>query len=424
MKKALNVSLAFIMLLSVGCSNKAGILENSDDLDIIGYRDSITDLLNVPIANIDWGGIFNNPISIDSFRIEEVLGDHYFGVKSEFISEQGLISEEVLICSISRQEKPLTYPDDLPQAGIGAASSVALQNQYYFRWSSYGFDVNREYDMKLTRVNGKTGEVTIMDEIKLNTPFIYLCKIDDETFLSYYITRILTEKTENATLSVATIYSVDGTKREIIREIYENDVNGIDSEGIAIERFAMKDCEIYGIGRRLISGEFIFFLYNYCIDGNLIDSTELMEFQNIIGNSGIVEFFLVGDYIIFRDYDYLNYYICLIAEDGVKLLTNGFKDRIFCAVLNNYIFFIETNLDESTALVKENEVPLYIIEVESGNVTAINFPIPLENPYFVDFHSLSSSNILVTYCEGDLYDPQNLVHFILSRENLMTLLPF
>lgn len=66
------------------------------------------------------------------------------------------------------------------------------------------------------------------------------------------------EKIEYATLTVATIYSLDGTKKEIIREIYENDVDWTDSEGTLIERFAVKDGEIYGFGRR-ISGSYKFF---------------------------------------------------------------------------------------------------------------------------------------------------------------------
>lgn len=113
--------------------------------------------------------------------------------------------------------------------------------------------------MKLTRIDCNTGKVEIVDEFKLNSPLIYLCKIDEEHFLSYYVVKAPSKKIEYATLTVATIYSLDGTKKEIIREIYENDVDWTDSEGTLIERFAVKDGEIYGFGRRRISGAYKFF---------------------------------------------------------------------------------------------------------------------------------------------------------------------
>ena len=84
--------------------------------------------------------------------------------------------------------------------------------------------------MKLTRIDCNTGKVEIVDEFKLNSPLIYLCKIDEEHFLSYYVVKAPSKKIEYATLTVATIYSLDGTKKEIIREIYENDVDLTDME--------------------------------------------------------------------------------------------------------------------------------------------------------------------------------------------------
>lgn len=113
--------------------------------------------------------------------------------------------------------------------------------------------------MKLTRIDCSTGKVEVVDEFQLNSPLIYLCKMDEERFLSYYVVKAPSEKNEYATLTVATIYNLDGTKKEIIREKYENDVDWTDSEGTLIERFAVKDGEIYGFGRRRISGAYKFF---------------------------------------------------------------------------------------------------------------------------------------------------------------------
>lgn len=126
-----------------------------------------------------------------------------------------------------------------------------LRTDTYMSGRSYTSQFEEEdgHDMKLTRIDCNTGKVEIVDEFKLNSPLIYLCKIDEEHFLSYYVVKAPSKKIEYATLTVATIYSLDGTKKEIIREIYENDVDWTDSEGTLIERFAVKDGEIYGFGR-------------------------------------------------------------------------------------------------------------------------------------------------------------------------------
>ena len=48
--------------------------------------------------------------------------------------------------------------------------------------------------MKLTRIDCNTGKVEIVDEFKLNSPLIYLCKIDEEHFLSYYVVKAPSKK--------------------------------------------------------------------------------------------------------------------------------------------------------------------------------------------------------------------------------------
>lgn len=155
----------------------------------------------------------------------------------------------------------MIYLDGFPSWQVGSGSYITLKNRYLYEWRSYTSQFEEEYghDMKLTRSECSTGKVEVVDEFQLNPPLIYLCKMDEERFLSYYVVKAPSEKNEYATLTVATIYNLDGTKKEIIREKYENDVDWTDSESTLIERFAVKDGEIYGFGRRRISGAYKFF---------------------------------------------------------------------------------------------------------------------------------------------------------------------
>lgn len=155
----------------------------------------------------------------------------------------------------------MIYLDGFPSWQVGSGSYITLKNRYLYEWRSYTsqFEEDNGHDMKLTRIDCSTGKVEVVDEFQLNPPLIYLCKMDEERFLSYYVVKAPSEKNEYATLTVATIYNLDGTKKEIIREKYENDVDWTDSESTLIERFAVKDGEIYGFGRRRISGAYKFF---------------------------------------------------------------------------------------------------------------------------------------------------------------------
>ena len=211
--------------------------------------------------------------------------------------------------------------------------------------------------MKLTRIDCNTGKVEIVDEFKLNSPLIYLCKIDEEHFLSYYVVKAPSKKIEYATLTVATIYSLDGTKKEIIREIYENDVDWTDSEGTLIERFAVKDGEIYGFGRR-ISGSYKFFLYHYDHNGKLLETEAVPGFENIIGEEQPLDFLLVGDYMVFRTYESLTSYICKRTSNGTESIMKGADGNVSYAIStinsesqnSTYIFFIESNVKDDDTL--------------------------------------------------------------------------
>jgi len=336
------------------------------------------------------------------------------------VEGQGIADKALLVQATNNAETDLTYPENLPGWTVGSGSYVVLQGRYLYEWRSYTSQLEDDnwHDVKLTRIDGDTGKVEVIDEFTLNLPLIYMCKIDEERFLSYYVVQAPSEKTEYSTLTVATLYSCDGTKKEIIREKYENDVSWTDSEGILIERFALKDNEIYGFGRRRISGDYKFFLYHYDKNGKLLGTEAVPGFEKIIEGKQPLELFLVGDYIVYRPYESLTGCICKRTENGIELIKKGndIDGKLFYAISDNYIFFIESNVNGDDTI-REDASPLYAIETESGKIKAVDFPVPLDNPYFVNFQALSNGDLLATYCEGE-YDPLKQVQFLLPGEKV------
>lgn len=375
------------------------------------------DIELLPTRYVDWGNIFDEPIN-GSFEIIDKFGGNYYGFKAE---NNGLIEyKETLISDDLKKEKSLKFPSDLPKWSVGSGSSVTLKNKYLYEWLSYTpqFSPDSTHDMKLTRVDGDTGVVEVIDELESSTPFIYLKEINENSFLSYSVSKVKSDVTDYATLSSASIYYLDGTKKEIISEKYENDVSWSDSAGILIENFAIRDGEICGVGRRRISGQYIFFLYHYDCEGNLLDTHELKGLEEVMGNNQAMELFLVGDYILFRKYEDLTRYIGKITEDGLTIIAEG----IHYAISGQNIFFIESNVDSSTDTIKDEEIPLYSIDTLTDKIVAVNFDVPIECPYFVSLSTLSNGDLLFKYCSNGTYDPMNYTNYVLPIDKVNSLI--
>lgn len=379
-------------------------------------EDVILPKVNVKSTNL--AKEFKN-LNLNNFTIVNAIGNTYYGYKSTY-SDGGINDEFMLIESKSRKEIRLNTPQNITNWSVGSGSMVVLKDKYLYEWKSYTseFSEDTAHDVKLTRIDVENGTVEIVDELECSNPLIYMCQINDTEFLSYSITQGPSDKTEYAVISTAWIYDINGEKKEIINERYENDVNWTDSEGILIERFAVKDGEIFGLGRRLISGKYQFFLYHYDKSGKLINEEALIGFEDIIGSEQMLELYFVGNYIAFRTYESLSTYICKKTDDGIELIMKGTDRQVQYAVTNKYIFFIESNVNVYSGEIEQNDYPLYIIDIQNDKIYATDFSVPLKDPYFVNIQPLSNESLLITYCDNGAYDPLKIKQFVIDEDTV------
>ncbi len=214
------------------------------------------------------------PEALDSIGILEKTDAVFYGSKG-FEVEDGLDYVETVVTLEPYKEIPVKYPEGLAKWSVGSGSRVVMDNRYYYQWNSHNdaFGLGAAHAMKLTRIDLVTGEMTVFDEMELITALIYLYKLDDTHFLSCYSLPVESDKgAQYASVNVATVYGTDGSKKEIIREVYEDDPEWTDSVGRLIECFAVKDGEIYGFGRRRIDSQNVFNLYHYNREGELLDT--------------------------------------------------------------------------------------------------------------------------------------------------------
>lgn len=424
MRKLIYFAICIIMLFSIGCSNNR---TKSIGVSISDFQ--AQDIVMPTIADNKRNNAITLemlPNEMDCIDVFDKVDLNYWGVKSEKNDNQELDSNELLVKLNPYQETSLQYPEKLPEWQVGSGTYAVMKNRYIYEWRSYtaGFDDQQLYDMKLTCLDAETGEVTIIAETQLNTPLVYLCSLDDTHFLSYYVIKTDSTKTEYATLTVAEIYSIDGDKNEIIREKYENDIAWSSSEGILIEIFAIKEGEIYGFGRQLISNEYSFYFYHYSKSGELLDIHKIPDIEKILGDEQPLELCLVGDYIVIRTYESLTTYICKQRENGLEYIAKGSLGSLSYAVSENndipYIFFMEKNVNED-ATIKEKECPLYVLNTNTGEVVYFKIQTSLEKPYFNYLRILSNGDMLISYCESQ-YDPMQMKKFILKKEKMNQLL--
>ena len=421
MKKIFCLLTALLLLCFYGCNRAAEdhSAKNNTYDDIAGKNSEELILPNAMRSNLNLNACFSDLSNNIDLQVIEMLGNYYYGYDTAQ-SANGLVDSYALADNTGEQTA-LQYENGTQNWSVGSGSQIVMQDRYLYEWLCFsqseadGFPL---YDVRLIRTDGQTGKVEIADRVEQASPFIYLCKVDDEHFLSFGTAQAPSNSTEYAVLSTAVLYNVNGENQQIITELFENNENWANSRGTLLEFFAAKDGEIYAYGRKNIEGECHYFLYHYDLSGNLLDTTELKGFDKIIGEEQPIDFHLVGDYIALRTYESLTNAICKIGENGTELIMKGVQNQAQYAVSGQYIVFIENNVDVDSAQIKEGDFPLYVLDTENYRLEAGTFSIPLKNPYFVQLHALSNDSIVLSYCE-ETYDPENVRQFLLDRKNII-----
>lgn len=342
-----------------------------------------------------------------NFTLITPLGENFYGYLTHTAPGEGLTDEFCLIHRKTGEITPLTYPADLPPWTVGSGTYVILRDQYLYEWLSYTAGTGM-HDMKLTRIDGQTGRVEVMDEAVQNNPFIYLCPLGEEEFLAYRICREPGETAEYTTVTTVWHCSASGECTEIIREHYENDVSWADSRGRLLERLTVSDGKILALGRRRIGGEYRFFLYRYTPDGTLTEERPLDGLAEVMGDEQPAVFARVGNCLLIRTYESLALYLCIMEGEAVRLLLADPDGGTLFAYSGTHIFTVGTGETDT----------LRITDASTGEAREVPLSLPCAEPYLVNMLLTPEGDLLLSCAVGGSYNPQNLAHFLLPREVL------
>lgn len=422
-KKIGSFLLAAVLLCLCGCSGGA----QTD----VAYNPTLpakeTDVVTLPAAErcvLPTSDLLHGRLAYD-LQITQALGDRYYGFNT-VQGDGGLLYDYALIDRAGGERFELQYENGTQDWSVGSGAQIVMQERYLYEWLCFaqseanGFPL---YDVRLVRTDGQTGKVEVVDRVEQASPFIYLCKVDDEHFLSFGIAQAPSDSTEYAVLSTAVLYSVNGQKRQIIAERFENDENWANSRGTLLEFFAAKDGEIYAYGRKNIEGECHYLLYHYDLNGNLLDTTELQGFDRVIGEEQPIDFQMNGDYIALRTYESLRTAVCRIGENGAELVMKSADGQVPYAVSGQYLLFMESNVDPYTAQLQGTDFALYVLDTASGKTAAMVFTVPVAEPYFAGLRALDDGTIILDYCES-MFDPENILQFSVNASDLPKIMEY
>lgn len=420
MKKTLCFVLLLLIAFLVGCTNindnntttSNEATQQETTLSTISPKEGVI----LPKVDVELTNLTQKVknVNLDSFTIFDTIGDIYYGCRSKYTNSG--IEDEFMLLNVQTQEEIKTNTPANTKPYVGSGSMVVLEDRYIYEWYAFDFDLaeNGIYDVSLTRIDTQTGNVEIVDVLESKTPLIYMCKIDEKQLLTYRVSQAV----DNWVISEAWIYDVNGCKKQIIRERYKNEEDWTDSEGMLISRFAIKDGEIYGLDRRRVSGEYIFSLYHFDKNGELLSEEAIDGLQEIIGTEQMLDLNLVGDYIAFRTYESFTTYICKKTNNGVKLVMKGQNQQVCYTATNRYIVFIENSVNVYNGQVENEDCPLYIIDAKNDKIYAAEFSTDLNKAYFVSITALSNGGLLFKYCNNGIFDPMKMEHYIIDMATL------
>lgn len=350
-----------------------------------------------------------------SFYVQNVTSNYLYG-QEEVLGDNGESETVRKVRNISTgKDTVVKFNDKVKNWRYAAGSYIVMQDRYRYEW--YEGENGKVY---LTKIDFTTGVMTIEDEVSSTSPMIYLCKLDEENFISYYHYKETAMKTPYSVMTTLTIYNVNGTKKEIVKEGYENSTKWYNSKGVLFERFFCDNGVIYGLEHGQTDGKEFYRLCTLDRDGNITQKKELSGLDRIVGSDSFVVMEKRGAYLAFRLYDGLVNCVCRISADGTvqTVMLGSATAKCAWAVTDDYILLLESNVDPSSGKVRKEPCPVYAVNARTDEITEIEVDVPVNEAAFEFIEAVADDTVVLSYCENGTYDSLKIFQFSLSEKDI------
>ncbi|MCD7823632.1 MAG: hypothetical protein LUG86_06450 [Oscillospiraceae bacterium] len=145
-----------------------------------------------------------------------------------------------------------------------------------------------------------------------------------------------------------------------------------------------------------------------------VDLSDVFWLDQIVDPDTIYDVEEVGDYIAFRTGSDMTAYICKTSDTDIEVIAKGSGLSVGYVVTDNFIFFAEGYSQLSSA-----EMRMNVIRVATGEIVAVDFPMPYENTFISTIMPTSDGGMMIAPNVGESVNVLNEYVYYISTEDIV-----
>ncbi len=152
---------------------------------------------------------------------------------------------------------------------------------------------------------------------------------------------------------------------------------------------------------------------SYPLEEDDVDVSDIIGLDKIVSPDTMYDVERNGNYIAFRAGNDMTSYVCEIRDDNVKVIAKGSNISVTYGVTDKFVFFAE-----SYTKLSSSEMRVYVVKVSTGEIIAVDFPMPFDETYITTLASTSEGGIRVRLNEGESSNSLKEYVYYMTQEDI------
>ncbi|MCD7732806.1 MAG: hypothetical protein LUH56_05135 [Oscillospiraceae bacterium] len=145
-----------------------------------------------------------------------------------------------------------------------------------------------------------------------------------------------------------------------------------------------------------------------------VDLSDVFWLDQIVDTDTIYDVERVGNYIAFREGSDRTAYVCEATDNEISVIAKGSGLSVGYVVTDNFIFFAE-----GYSQLSSGEMRIYVIRVATGEIVAVDFPMPYENTFISTIMPTSDGGMMIAPNTGESVNTLEEYVYYISPENIV-----
>lgn len=145
-----------------------------------------------------------------------------------------------------------------------------------------------------------------------------------------------------------------------------------------------------------------------------VDLSDVFWLNQIVDPGTIYDVERVGNYIAFREGSDMTAYLCKTSDTDTEVIAKGSGLSVGYVVTDNFIFFAE-----GYSQLSSGEMRMYVIRVATGEIVAVDFPMPYENTFISTIMPTSDGGMMIAPNTGESVNTLEEYVYYISPENIV-----